>query len=258
MIGIDLFGIVSGIVFMVAGWALPELWSRFWLQQQLRLAGKVFPTNSSGGAIPTLNIRASFDEIVFGTNPPTLRGYTHSGDVQGVMSIAEFFDNLPVEIEFDYFPEIRDDMKNVVIVGVSSRSDVARDIGAELYRRQIRIRGDQEHAHFRDEMGREYRCEHKDVGGRMIVTRDVGIIFRKMTDTGATILLCGGLHTFGSQAAAEVALSKEFQRKVKRKRLNQFVQFVTVDVMTSGDRAGLALVRQSIRWKDLPLQPVND
>lgn len=54
------------------------------------------------------------------------------------MRIAEEFDELPVKLDFDYFPEIRRDMKNVVVVGASSRSDVARDLGSELNRRGIR------------------------------------------------------------------------------------------------------------------------
>lgn len=175
----------------------------------------------------------------------------------GVMNIVEYFEKLPAKIEFDYFPEIKPGMKNVVVLGASERSDISRDLGAELAKRGIKVYGNGVHAHFRDSSGNEYRCEHVEADGKMIVSKDAGIIFRKQTHTGATILLCAGLHQFGTQAAAEVALSEEFLEKVRKKRFKQFVQFVMVDVVTQGKRAGLGIVGDSVRWRDLPLQDIT-
>lgn len=249
-------GLVAGALLLPFGLLAERFLNSALLRIKLGLVGNVFPAKSFDGEIPLVHLRTSFDEIVFGTNPPTLRGYTHSGDVEAAMKIFQLFNALPVEIEFDYFPEIRADMKNVIIVGASSRSDVSRELGQELYELGVRVHGKNEHAHFCDASGQTYRCEHKLHNDQMIVTKDAGVIFRKITDTGATVLLCAGLHTFGSQAAAEVALSDDFQRKIRKLRLTQFIQFVTVDVNSSGPRAGLGLIRQSIRWKDLPLQKV--
>lgn len=246
--------IIVGFAALLARWAI----NRFFLLRRRRLAGYVFPVfTDARGNDPTIHLRASFDELVAGSHPPTLRGYTHSGDVQAIMSIADFFDPLPAKIEFDYFPAIREGMRNVVVVGGSSRSDISRDLTAELAGRGLRIPGQNSHAYFRDKSGREYQCEHIESDRGVIVTKDAGIIYRRTIDSGLTVLLCAGLHTFGSQAAATVALLPEFQRKVRRSGFKQFVQFVTVDVIKSGDRAGLAPVRQSLRWKDLPLEKIE-
>lgn len=250
------FDVVLGFVFLGLGWLLPAASIAFTKRLQLGLARHVFPADAANSSKPLIHIRASFDEVVFGENPPTLRGYTHSGDVQAVVQIFRYFDDLPVELEFDYFPEIRPEMKNVVIVGLSSRSDVSRELGQMLYDLGIRVRGEKQHAYYRDRAGGEYRCEHREVDGRHITTKDAGIIVRRRTENGATILLCGGIHTFGSQAAVDVALSKPFQRLIRKRKLDEFVQFVTVDVQQGGSRAGLVAVRPSIRWKDLPLQPL--
>jgi hypothetical protein len=248
------FAAVTGTLALIGRRA----WNRIVLERKRRLAGHVFPVFSDArGRDPVIHLRASFDELLNGTNPPTLRGYTHGGDVQAIMSIASFFDPLPVTIEFDYFPEIREGMKNVVVVGASSRSDISRDLNAELHQRNIRIPGTDSHAHFRDKAGNEYRCSHQDSAKGALVTKDAGIIYRRTIDSGLAILLCAGLHTFGSQAAATVALMPEFQKMVRRSGFKQFVQFVTVDVVSSGDRAGLAPVRQSLRWNDLPLEKIE-
>lgn len=247
-------GLIGGLITLLVRWGI----NRYFLVRRRRLAGYVFPVfTDARGKDPVIHLRASFDELVAGSGPPTLRGYTHSGDVQAIMSIADFFDPLPAKIEFDYFPEIREGMRNVVVVGGSSRSDVSRDLTAELDRRGVRTRGQNAHAYFKDKAGREYRCEHAETDRGVIVTKDAGIIYRRTIDSGLTVLLCSGLHTFGSQAAATVALLPEFQRKVRNSRYKQFVQFVTVDVVASGDRAGLAPVRQSLRWQDLPLEKIE-
>lgn len=252
-----MFDVILGLVLMVLGWAIPATWTIARRRLQLGLAKRVFPAESSDNRRPVLHLRASFDAVEFGQNPPTLRGYTHSGDVQAIVRIFEFFDDLPVKLEFDYFPEIRHDMRNVIIVGLSSRSDVSRELAEELYSFGVRVKGDGNHGFYKDAAGVEYRCAHAEKSNGFIVKADVGVVVRRKTESGCTILLCGGIHTFGSQAAAEVALSRDFQKRVKKSKLEEFVQFVTVDVQQSGDRAGLAAVRQSIRWKDLPLQPIR-
>jgi hypothetical protein len=245
--------VVGPLIFLLLGLSLPTVLHGIRQRFALRLARHVFPLQADGDDVSTIHIRASLDEIMYGTNPETLRGYTHSGDMLGVMSIVGHFDLLPVELEFDYFDEIRDEMKNVVLLGASSRSAVSRELTKELYNRGIRVRGENRHAFFRDPSGKNFHCEHAEVGGNTIVSRDVGVIFRKISDNGTTVLLCGGIHTFGSQAAAEIAVTKEFQRFIKKRKIREFAQLVTVDVITSGDRAGLGILRHTIRWKNLPL-----
>lgn len=217
---------------------------------------RVFPVSSERNEWPIIHLRASFDEVMYGEHPPTLRGYTHTGDVHGLLAIYKSFENLPVRLEFDYFTEIDRAMKNVVVIGASSRSEVSHELGRELYERGIRVHGVDEHAYYRDRSGREYRCEHKKTGRRAIVTKDVGILYRRNAQSGVGILLCGGIHTFGSQAAAEVALMPDFQRRVQKSGLAEFIQFITVDVIDNGDRAGLGIIRQSIRWDTLPLEAI--
>jgi hypothetical protein len=253
---IELAGLFGNAFWAVFGAAVPEVlkWGR--RKYVLSLASHVFPTNRDSQQRAQIHLRTSLDCIEYGENPSTLRGYTHSGDMVGAMAVMKYFHDLPVDVEFDYFSEITNDMKNVVLMGASSRSDVCREIAADLYDRGIRVRGTNVHAYFRDASGKEYHCEHSECGGKHIVTKDVGLIFRKISDTGVDVLLCGGIHTFGTQAAAHVALSADFQRKVRKSRLREFVQFVTVDVIRSGDRAGLALQQHTIRWRDLPLQKI--
>ena len=251
-----ILGLGKDALLVVLGLIIPEVWGRWRRLATLRLRGYVFPTVGADSGKPIIHIRASFEEVSFGTNPPTLRGYTHAGDLQAVMNIYEAFDRLPVRIKFDYFAQITREMRNIVIIGASSRSDVSRDLGQELSARNIRILGDGEHAHFRDSALVEYRCVHAEVDGRFIVTKDIGVIFRKRTETGALILLCGGIHTFGSQAAAEVAALPEFQKRVRKAGYDQFVQFVTVEVIRLGPLAGLGIKDDTICWKDLPLERI--
>ena len=205
-----------GITLLAVGASSSAMWTRIQRGWQLGLSGHVFPINRDGRSKPKIHLRASLDKIPFGENPPTLRGYTHCGDAQGVTKIAEYFHTLPVDVEFDYFPEITGKMRNVVLLGASSRSDISREVARDLYDRNIRVRGEGEHAFFRDTDGNEYHCKHVELDGRMIVAKDVGVIFRKVTDNGTTVLMCGGIHTFGSLAAAEVALTAEFQRWINR------------------------------------------
>jgi hypothetical protein len=247
-------GFAIGLFFLIA----PALWVWGSRNAALSLLKHVFPLTSTGAWRPLVHVRASMDQIVFGSNPPTMRGYTHSCDVQAVIRAFEALEKLPARIEFDYFPEIKAEMKNVIIVGCSSRSSVSNDLGRELNRRNIRVHGKDEHAYFREPSGDEFHCEHIESEGRSIVSKDAAVVMRKVSENGMTILLCGGLHTQGSLAAMEVALSSEFQRKVRKRGLKQFVQFVTVECVVSGPKAGLGIVRQGVSWKNLPLIDLDD
>jgi len=245
--------ISKNIFYVLLGIFLPILWIKFHHYKHLNLIKLVFPVHSDGASIPKIHLRVSLDEIIFGEYPGTLRGYTHSGDLLGAMNIIKYFHDLPVDVEFGYFSEIGMKMQNVVLLGASSRSDVSREVASVLYKNNIRVRGSKEHAYFMDPSGRTYKCCHTVLDKRVIVTHDAGVIFRKIFENGSTVLMLGGIHTFGTQAAAEVAMSDEFQLKVKQRNLTEFVQFVAVDVVKSGRRAGLDIIRQNIRWRELPL-----
>lgn len=254
----DAFNLAVNIALVIVGWALPKIWDWTYSRFRLRMLGIVFPTTPGGGGNVCIHVRASLDELEFGSNPPTLRGYTHSGDILAVMDIMEHFRGLPAKIDFDYFSEIKEMMRNVVIIGGSKTSDISRDISKELITRGYRRDGDAAHAYYLDPSGKEYHCEHIVHDGKNIVSKDAGIIYRTRSDNGCEILFCGGLHTFGSQAAVAVALSKDFQKKVRETKARSFLQFVTVEIATDGPRAGLALKRQSIRWREFPLVELED
>ena len=247
-------GFVLGLFFFVL--PIASVWVRRSLR--LRLLKHVFPLEPEGSGQVKIHVRASLDEIEFGRNPATMRGYTHCCDVHAVTLVHQTFEHLPAEVEFDYFPEIGTDMKNILIIGCSSRSSVSNELGRELKRRHIRVSGNKQHAYFRTPSGIEYHCEHAEVANRTIVAKDAAVIMRRKTEGGKTILLCGGLHTQGSLAALEVALLPEFQKRVRGRKLKQFIQFVTVDGIVEGPKAGLGILRQSIAWKNLPLVDLDD
>lgn len=247
-------GFALGLFFLIVPW----LWVLGNRYSRIRLLRHVFPLNLKEETRLCIHVRASLDQIDFGANPSTMRGYTHACDVQALVRVIETFKNLPVDVEFDYFPEIRADMKNILIIGCSSRSSVSNELGRELKKRNIRVHGSKKHAYFREPTGGKFHCEHISREGHYIVSKDAGVVMRKVSESGMTILLCGGLHTQGSLAAMEVALSIEFQKKVRKRKLRQFVQFVTVDGVISGPKAGLGIVRQSVAWKNLPLIDLDD
>ena len=256
----DLFYVGLGVAGSGALGALTWLGKRQWQAIQLAREGIVFPIQRGDDGKRVMHVRASLDMVPFGRNPETTRGYTHIGDVLSVTLLAQHFDDRPVRFEFDYFSEIRPSMKNVVLLGLSSRSPGSKEISKDLYARGIRVRSENSHAFFRDSGGTAYRCAEEEcmIDGQrhLIVTEDCGVIVRRVLDSGTVVTILGGIHTQGTYAATQIALSREFQQRVRKRRLKEFIQFVTVEGITSGPTAGTGI--HNIRWKELPLESLEN
>lgn len=247
--------LLAAIFLWIAGWFVREQW-RYW---KLTRLGCVFSFQREPKHRPVIHVRASLDLIAYGRNPETMRGYTHVGDVLSSMQLARHFDALPVHFNFSFFSEISASMKNIVLIGVSSRSAVSREIGLELYARGIRVRGDNRHAFFKDANGDVYDCNEVEavINGTKynIVERDSGVIVRRVLESGAVVTLFGGVHTQGTFAATQVALTSGFQTRVRKSGHREFIQFVTVRGYTAGPSAGLGI--HDIQWQAMPLHPLS-
>jgi hypothetical protein len=98
------------------------------------------------------------------------------------------------------------------------------------------------HASFvHKETQQEFRCQDEDEG---FVRRDYGVIFRK-SHLGQTRVLLAGIHMHGTLGAIEVALQREFQRRVLDHKYSSFVQLVEVHVA----RDGYSVPPEQIIWK---------
>ena len=119
-------------------------------------------------------------------------------------------------------------------------------LGADAAHRQrapVKIDGEQ-----------ELRCSHvHDEEFESRVEKDYGIIVRIQGDNGNCLLLCGGIHMFGTQGALEVAISESFIRQVQQSRAKEFVQVVEVPVLKDGG----SINREGLRWKELPFRPLT-
>lgn len=163
--------------------------------------------------------------------------------------------NLPLELHFDYNVVSSEAYKSWILLGLSRKTmlppDIYDRIDAETGIRVVKTTNSPlfHHQFLRGPDGTEYHCEHvPDSNFESRVIRDYGLIYRSVLDNGVSLLLCGGIHTFGTLAAVEVAFSDEFRKRAAIAKRFGFAQIVEVGVREDG----INIDRNSIRWKTLP------
>ena len=199
-------------------------------------------------------IRPSLEITAMGKNGASKRGYTHANETIALQQISNVLADLPIKIHFDYNVVASEVYKAWILLGLSRKTVLPSDIyeklenetGIRVVKTSSGIKFD--HQYFRDSNGNEFHCEHvEDMEFESRVLKDYGLIYRTELENGACILLCGGIHMFGTQAAVEVMLSEDFQKRTAKAKKFTFAQIV--EVMVRDD--GINIDRNTIKWKEL-------
>jgi len=237
-------GSALGVVFD-RGYKKYEFWSR------LRKLCHVLPLNRDNRE-GDIYIRPSLEILSGGEGGASKRAYTHAGEVIALQDLGRVLHGTMVKLRFRYDDRVDDPKADWIILGLSrKKSTIAQSIFDKMtneYGIEV-VKGSGSHQYFKLGDGSEFRCRHvPDPAYESRVTTDFGIIYRSYNGSGGLILLCGGIHMCGTQAALEVAISADFCRRVKRSRAREFAQIVEVPVLDDG----ITIDRDGIKWRDLP------
>jgi hypothetical protein len=172
------------------------------------------------------------------------------------MSLVEKLKPFPVKIHHQRTVGDTEGFQNIIVLGGYSFNDLMKyetssaelkaRFGVEVARPAANENCDK-YIWTMGEDSRTFNCTHDAAKPGYPVTRDPGMIYR-YTHNDKEILVCRGLHSFGTAAALEVALMKEFHERVKRSRAREFLQFVSVEV-----NEGLYVNTGAIAWQGYPL-----
>jgi len=232
-------------VFFDRGYKKYEFWS------QLRELIHVLPLNRDNQH-GDIYIRPSLEILPGGGGGASKRAYTHAGEVIALQDLGRALHGTMAKLRFRYDERVDDPKADWIILGLSrKKTRIAQSIFdrmKEKYGIEV-VKGSGSHQYFKLKNGPEFRCKHApDPIYESRVVTDFGIIYRARNGSGGLILLCGGIHMCGTQAALEVAISADFCRRVKQSKATEFAQIVEVPVLEDG----ITIDRDGIRWKDLP------
>jgi hypothetical protein len=258
---LDLQNIGEGmreLIFIVAGIVLRSVYQALqayiYPRYRLRRLRRILPISDVSTQKDVL-IRPSLEIQPAGMNGKSKRAYTHSSETIALQKIAEDLANLPLNLHFNYDVVAAEKYSSWILLGLSRKTILPKEIYDQLESETgIRVvkttRGPTfNHQFFRGPDGTEYHCEHvPDPAYESRVTKDFGLIYRSVLNNGASVLLCGGIHMYGTLAAVEVAFSEEFQKRAAKARNFRFAQIVEVQVREDG----INIDRTSIKWKSLP------
>lgn len=212
------------------------------------LISKIFPFTNADSE---LEVKCSLKRIQGGENPPSLRAYVHSAETLALQKIAKHLHGHNISLNVISFYSVPQEEKNLLLIGAASYNELSKHILDGVTEFQIKHYKDQ-HDSF-EYNGESYSCKHQLSNTGSKVTEDYGIILRKRLSEDHLVLLLGGIHMHGTLAAAEVAMKKEFQRKIRKKKYREFIQLVRVRVAEDG----LSLINSSIEWDELPLLQIQ-
>jgi hypothetical protein len=214
---------------------------------ELRKLSNVLPL-SSGNKTREIFIRASLEVLAAGGGEKSKRAYTHSSETLSLQLLTKILHGTPVMLKFQYEDTSHGDW---IILGLSRKSKISQVTIDEIKSRSgiTIVKGEGSHQFFSIPNGETYRCVHvPDPEFETLVTKDYGIIYRSVNDQGNVLLLCGGIHMFGTQAAVEVAFSDAFIKHVRDSGAHEYAQIVEVSVLPDG----LTIDPASVKWRNLP------
>lgn len=242
-----IIGAVLGAIF---GLVVERLKALYISRVQLRKFRHVLPLSKLTGGV--IHIRPSRDIIASGNGGKSKRAYTHSAETIALHQISRTVKHLPITLDFQYDDIDTSDGNGWIIFGTSRRMSKLTNALIDHINMDFSIRiekGVNSHGYFKSADGNEYHCEHtSDDKYESRVTKDYGIIYRGAFDDGVLVLLCGGIHMFGTLAAVETAFSDKFIDRVKHDHASEYVQLVEVGVHEDG----INIISESKRWEDLP------
>lgn len=222
-----------------------EKMARTYIQyRDQRLISNVFPFTRSDSQ---LEVKCSLKRMQDGKNPPSLRAYVHSAETLALQKIAKHLHGHNVTLNVISFYSVPQEEKNLLLIGAASYNELSKHILADVNEFKI-IHNEDCHTIYECEGGK-YTCSHATTEDGSKVTEDYGIVLRKRLSDEHFVLLLGGIHMHGTLAAAEVAMTRKFQSKIKKNKLREFIQIVRVRVADDG----LSLIKSSVEWECLPL-----
>jgi len=243
------------VLYLVLGaliqFLLDQLYEKLKPWLQLRKLSAVLPISRNNQTHEIL-VRASLEVLSSGGGEKSKRAYTHSSETLSLQSLSKILHGTPAKLKFRYDDGGHGDW---IILGLSRKSKISQATLDDIRSKTgiTVVKGEGTHQFFCMPDGQTYRCVHvPDPKFETIVTKDYGIIYRSANDQGNLVLLCGGIHMFGTQAAVEVAFSAAFIERVRKSGASEYAQLVEVGVLADG----LTIDPASIRWRDLPFVAV--
>lgn len=237
--------LILGIVISVPLTLIIEKMARAYIRHRdKRLISKVFPFTNSD---TQLEVKCSLKKIQDGKNPQSLRAYVHSAETLALQKIAKHLHGHDVTLNVVSFYSIPQEKKNLLLIGAASYNELSKHILEGIDEFIIHYYKDH-HANY-EHNGKIYECSHTAFENGSKVVVDYGLVVRKKLSDEHYVLLLGGIHMHGTLAAAEVAITRDFQRVIGKKKFKEYIQLVKVNVADDG----LSLITSSIDWKNYPL-----
>lgn len=204
--------------------------------------------------------------------PSTYRKYVHSHETLAIAKIVRYLQRKEIDARFDGFFGGTPDNCNILCLGSGAYNDISNDffqddVEPDGSKSKIMKFGEYEyvsregrHELIRHSVSKEilFKCEDPaastDISQKLAwtvpyrssgpcdppcihrVKTDFGVIVRKRLANDFVGLLLCGFHSHGTRAAAEVAMSREFQKMVKRSRFLEYAQIVRCQVYEDGLR----------------------
>lgn len=239
------------VLYLVLGALIQFLLDHFYEKLKpwfrLRKLNAVLPI-SRNNQTHEIFIRSSLEVLSLGSGGKSKRAYTHSSETLSLQLLSKLLHGTPAKLKFQYDDANHGDW---IILGLSRKSRISQATLDDITNKTCItvVKGEDSHQYFSMPDGKTYRCAHvPDPDFETLVTKDYGIIYRATNDQGNLVLLCGGIHMFGTQAAVEVAFSDAFIERVRRSGASEYAQLVEVGVLADG----LTIDPASIKWRDLP------
>lgn len=197
----------------------------------------------------TVVIRASLVKRVEGARPKTLRYYTHTPEMLALGDISTALAAHNVTLSSEHFYATDTQAKYLLLLGSGAKTKLSgRMLVAMGENVDWNAKTPGEHTII-TLYGRQYKCNETGEN----VDKDFGLIVRRVKPDGDVCLLLAGIHSFGTYAAARVALDRKFQRFVREKNVDSFAQLVEVDIID-----GCEVPRRDIKWEKAKFAPIND
>ncbi len=225
------------------GILLEKLYQRYKIRREFSLIKEVFPVTLDDNEI---EVKCSVTVKMDGRNPASLRAYVHSAETLALQKVAKYLDDVSIKLKFSSFYGRPQEDRNLLLIGSGSYNelseDIMRDMGELSYNRSPNS-----HAYFTYQR-KKFTCIHSNDTYHRVI-QDYGVILRKPVWESKIVLLLAGIHMHGTLAAVEVAMSSEFQKKIKEIGYQYYAQLLKVTVA----KDGLSLALNGIDWKNLPL-----
>lgn len=199
-------------------------------------------------------IQPSFVVLGGGKGGQSKRGYTHTPEVEAIVQLILETIGTQIKLNFRYLDDTTRRDSDWIVLGLSAAYSNLTDGATDTMRERFGVRickppeADKGHAsiHLGNDVFSCTHVEDHEYGSR--VACDYGIVCKMRLNHGRMMLICGGIHMFGTQAALETALSPEFISRVSGHRCSEFLQIVRAPVK----KDGLFLDRSAVIWKTYP------